>query len=130
MHMRVASESRWLGMAVLLGVVLLAGPLLAGEAAGTPEGTEVGFFQKIKNNINSWLGDDSGSVKKDAKQTVKKAEKSTKKKVEKNSPPGQSDGNTVISFIKKRAGMASDNIQKSIAKDQKTLRGKFQTSND
>jgi len=128
--MRVPAELRWLGVVALWGVVLLAGPLHAGETVGAEGGSEVGFFQKIKNNINSWVGDDSGRVKKDTNKTVKKSEKSTKKKVEKTSTSGQSDGHGVLSFIKKRTRKASDNIQKSINKDKKTLSGKFKTSSD
>ncbi|TDJ49732.1 MAG: hypothetical protein E2O44_05450 [Nitrospina sp.] len=124
--MRVLSEWRRLIMAVLLGVVCLTGPLVVGEATAA-EG-EVGFFQKIKKNINSWLGDDSGKEKKDASKTVGKIEKSTKKNVKKTSSQGQSSGRKVLSFIKKRGRMASDNIQKSIDKDKKTLSRKFQTS--
>lgn len=126
--MRILSEWRRLIMAVLLGVVCLAGPLVAGEA--TAAAGEVGFFQKIKKNINSWLADDSGKVKKDASKTLGKTEKSTQKNVEKTSSQGQSGGRKALSFLKKRGRMASDNIQKSIAKDKKTLRRKFQTSSD
>ena len=126
--MRVLSEWRRLIMAVLLGVVCLAGPLVAGET--TAAAGEVGFFQKIKNNINSWLADDSGKIKKDVSKTVGKIEKSTKKNVKKIFSRGQSGGRKVLSYVKKKARKASDNIQKSIAKDKKTLRRKFQTSSD
>lgn len=124
--MRVPYEWQGLIVAALLCGVCLAGPLVAGEATAA-EG-EVGFFQKIKKNINSWLGDDSGKVKKDASKTIGKTEKSTKKNVEKTSSQGQSGGRKALSFLKKRGRMASDNIQKSVDKDKKTLSRKFQTS--
>ena len=113
----------------LLCVFFLAGPLYVNEAAGAEGGSEPGFFQKMKSKINSWSDDDAPKVKKDVKKTVKEAEKSTQKKVNKSSG-GQSDGNKVLSFIKKRANKVSDNIQRSIDKDKKTLSRKLKTSGD
>ena len=124
-------ETRWMMAVALLGVVFLAGPLYVSEAAGAEAGSETGFFQKMKNNINSWFDDDGHEAKKNVKKSVKKAEKSTKKAVKKTSPQaGPSGGQKALSFIKKRAKMASDNVQKSIDKDKKTLSRKFKTSGD
>jgi len=118
-------EIRWMMVIILLCVVFLAGPVYGDEG-----GNEVSFFQKMKNKINSWGDDDGAKAKKDVKKTVKKAEKSTKKEVKKTSPQGQSGGRKVLSFITKRANKASDNIQKSVNKDKKTLSRKLKTSGD
>ena len=109
------SKLLWRVAVALISMVFWVGPLDTHEAMGDDGESKPGFFQKMKNNINSSLEKDRRKIKKEEK---------------KSSPQGQSDGGKFLSFIKKRANNASDNIQKSIDKDKKTISRKLKTSDN
>jgi len=105
--------------AVIVFSLTLAQPLWAAEETPTPQGKqEESFFQKIKRDLNEWLGRDNSAGK---------AKEETPKQVD---PPPQSDGRKVINTFKKEMNKITDNVSESIERDKKTLKKKFDKLRD
>jgi len=102
--------------------LMVAQPLWAKESPATPDIQEESIFQTIKRKANEWLGREQNAQ--NAQKDDKAVEPKTDKPSQKNSA-GQSDGRKVINTIKKRMQKTSDNVSKSVDKDKKTLKKKF-----
>lgn len=99
--------------------LMVAQPLWAKESPATPDIQEESIFQTIKRKTNEWLG---------REQNAQKDEKAVEPQIDKPSQKNsavQSDGRKVINAIKKRMQKTSDNVSKSVDKDKKTLKKKF-----
>ena len=106
-------------LAVTAFSLTLAQPLSAAEETSTPQGKqEESFFQKIKRDLDEWLGrgNSAGKAKEEAPKQV--------------DPPPQSDGRKVINTFKKEMNKISDNISESVERDKKTLKKKLDKSRD
>ena len=112
-------------LAVFALSLLLAQPLWAAEETPTSQGKqEESFFQRIKRNLDEWLGRDNSAGK-----AQKEARKPTEKKPQEPDAK-KSDGRKVIDTFKKRMNKVSDNVSESVERDKKNLKKKLDKLND
>ncbi len=99
--------------------LMVAQPLWAKESPAAPDTQEESIFQTIERKANELLGREQ-NAQKDEKAVAPQIDKPSQK-----NSAGQSDGRKVINTIKKRMQKTSDNVSKSVDKDKKTLKKKF-----
>ncbi|MCZ6541221.1 MAG: hypothetical protein O6704_06180 [Nitrospinae bacterium] len=99
--------------------LMVAQPLWANESPTAPDIQEESIFQSIKRKANEWLGREQ-NAQKDEKEVAPQTDKPSQK-----NSAGQSDGRKVIDTVKKRMQKTSDNVSKSVERDKKTIKKKF-----
>ncbi|MCH6579311.1 MAG: hypothetical protein IH802_02980 [Nitrospinae bacterium] len=99
--------------------LMVAQPLWANESPAAPDIQEESIFQTIKRKANEWLGREQ-NAQKDEKAVAPQTDKPSQK-----NSAGQSDGRKVIDTVKKRMQKTSDNVSKSVDRDKKTIKKKF-----
>ena len=99
--------------------LMVAQPLWANESPAAPDTQEESIFQTIKRKANEWLGREQ-NAQKDEKEVAPQTDKPSQK-----NSAGQSDGRKVIDTVKKRMQKTSDNVSKSVDRDKKTIKKKF-----
>ncbi len=114
--LKLTGQLFWAAAALSL---MVAQPLWANESPAAPDIQEESIFQSIKRKANEWLGREQ-NAQKDEKEVAPQTDKPSQK-----NSAGQSDGRKVIDTVKKRMQKTSDNVSKSVDRDKKTIKKKF-----